>query len=53
MTIATSVTTSLKSLKEHLLHFRDYAQTMGNISKAFSLATTEKEAIKDVLQKNL
>jgi len=53
MTIAPSVTTSLKSLKVHLLHTKDYAQIMGNILKAFWLATTEKETIEGVLQKNL
>jgi hypothetical protein len=31
----------------------NYAQTMGNISKAFQFTTTKKEAIKVVLQKNL
>jgi len=45
--------TSLKSLKVHLLHTKDYAQIMGNILKAFWLATTEKETIEGVLQKNL
>ncbi len=45
--------TSLKSLKKHLLHSRDYAQTLSNISKTFWLATTKKETIEDGQQKNL
>jgi hypothetical protein len=53
MIIAPSITTSLKSLKEHLFHSRDYAQTVGNISKAFWFATTKKEVVEDVLQKSL
>jgi hypothetical protein len=52
MTIVPSITTSLKSKKVHLLHTKDYAQIVGNILKAFWLATTEKETIEDVLQKN-
>ncbi len=29
------VLSSLKSLEDHLLHFKNFAQIMGNISKAF------------------
>jgi hypothetical protein len=37
-----SILSSLKSLEDHLLHFKNFAQIMGNISKVFQLATTTK-----------
>jgi hypothetical protein len=43
----------MKSLEEHLFRFRDFAQTMGNISKAFQLATTKEEAIEKIPHKSL
>jgi len=49
MPMALLTTTSLKSLGEHLFHSKDFAQIVGNIFKAFQLATTEKEKVEEVL----
>lgn len=50
--IASLVVSSLKLLEDHLCS-KDFAQTVGNISKAFCLAIIEKAYVKDVLQKSL
>jgi hypothetical protein len=51
--MAPLVTSSMKSLEEHLFRFRDFGQIMGNISKAFQLATTKEEATKKVPHESL
>lgn len=49
MAMAPLTTTSLKSLEEHLFLSKDFTHIVGNILKVFQLATTEKEAIEEVL----
>lgn len=48
-----SILSSLKGLQDHLLWFKEFAYIVGNISTTFWLATIEKEATKEVMQKNL
>ncbi len=45
-----SILSSLKSLKDHLLQLKEFAQIVGNLSIVFQLATTKKDAIEEMLQ---
>lgn len=51
--MAPLIISSLKSLEDHLLHPKDFAKIVGNISKAFQLAIIEKEAAEEGQQKSL
>jgi hypothetical protein len=43
------VLSSLKTLEDHLLWSREFAQMVGNISTTFWLAILEKDAIEEAL----
>jgi uncharacterized protein (UPF0303 family) len=47
--LAPLILSSLKTLEDHLLWSREFAQMVGNISITFWLAIIEKDAIKKVL----